>query len=72
MQLTKDELESLIEEIETHKGRHTELISVYISAGYDVNAVQRQLEGEKSTAKNIKSTSTRKNVNEALDRKSVV
>lgn len=41
MQLTKDELESLIEEIETHKGRHTELISVYISAGYDVNAVQR-------------------------------
>ncbi|MAG79251.1 peptide chain release factor 1, partial [Candidatus Pacearchaeota archaeon] len=44
------------------------LISVYISSGYDVNSVQKQLEAEKSTAKNIKSTSTRKNVSEALDK----
>jgi len=33
-----------------------------------VNAVQRQLEAEKSTAKNIKSTATRKNVSDALDK----
>jgi len=66
--MTKQELEEVIEEIEKHKGRHTELITVYISAGYDVNSVQKQLEAEKSTAKNIKSTSTRKNVTDALDK----
>ncbi len=68
MPITKDELEAVLEELEQHRGRHTELITVYISAGYDVNAVQRQLEAEKSTAKNIKSTSTRKNVTEALEK----
>jgi peptide subunit release factor 1 (eRF1)/intein/homing endonuclease len=67
-QLTKEELEELIEELEEYRGRHTELISVYISAGYDVNYVQKQLEAEKSTAKNIKSTGTRKNVTDALDK----
>ena len=68
MAITKDELESVMEELEQYKGRHTELITVYISAGYDVNSVQRQLEAEKSTAKNIKSTGTRKNVTEALEK----
>jgi peptide chain release factor subunit 1 len=66
--LTKNELEEKVEELEKHRGRHTELISVYISAGYDVNSVQRQLAAETSTAKNIKSTSTRKNVIEALEK----
>jgi len=68
MKLTKDELEELLEELKEYKGRATELISVYVSTGYDINAVQRQLEGEKSTAKNIKSTSTRKNVTESLEK----
>jgi len=68
MILTKDELEEILEELKKHKGRATELISVYIPAGYDVNSVQRQLEAEKSTSKNIKSTSTRKNVTEALEK----
>lgn len=68
MTITKDELEELLEELGSHKGRHTELITVYISAGYDVNAVQKQLEAEKSTAKNIKSTATRKNVTDALEK----
>ncbi len=68
MILTKDELEELLEVLENYKGRQTELISVYIPAGYDVNSVQRQLEAEKGTAKNIKSTSTRKNVSDALDK----
>lgn len=66
--MSKLELESLLEELEKHKGRHTELITVYVSAGYDVVSVQKQLEAEKSTAKNIKSTSTRKNVVDALDK----
>ncbi len=66
--ISKDEMSEILEELEKHKGRHTELISVYISAGYDVNYVQKQLEAEKSTAKNIKSTTTRKNVIDALDK----
>ena len=66
--ISKPELELLLEELEKHKGRHTELITVYISAGYDVVSVQKQLEAEKSTAKNIKSTATRKNVVDALDK----
>ena len=66
--LEKNELRDLLEELEDYRGRQTELISVYIPAGYDVNAVQRQLGAEKSTAKNIKSTSTRKNVGDALDK----
>ena len=66
--LTKDELEEVLEVLESYKGRQTELISVYVPAGYDVNSAQKQLEAEKSTAKNIKSTATRKNVSEALDK----
>lgn len=68
MALTRDELAEVVEELGTHKGRHTELITVYVPAGYDINSVQRQLEAEKSTAKNIKSTATRKNVIDALEK----
>lgn len=65
---TKLELEDLLKELESHKGKHTELITVYIASNYDPNTVQKQLEGEKSTAKNIKSATTRKNVIEALEK----
>ncbi len=68
MAMTNVELEEVLKELGGYRGRATELISVYISEGYDVNSVQKQLEAEKSTAKNIKSTSTRKNVSEALDK----
>ncbi len=68
MPLDKDELEEIVEELSEYRGRHTELISVYVSAGYDVNAAQRQLEAETSTAKNIKSSSTKKNVTDALEK----
>lgn len=66
--ISREELEEKLIELESHKGRHTELVTVYIPADYDVNAVQRQLEAEKSTAKNIKSTATRNNVTEALEK----
>ncbi|MEX0920402.1 MAG: peptide chain release factor aRF-1 [Candidatus Pacearchaeota archaeon] len=66
--LTKSELKETLEELESYRGRQTELITVYIPAGYDVNSVQRQLEAERSTAKNIKSAATRKNVVDALDK----
>jgi len=66
--LTKLELEELVEELESYKARATELITVYIPAGQNIYTVADQLEAEKSTAKNIKSTSTRKNVSNALDK----
>jgi len=68
MKLSKDELQEVVEELENYRGRQTELITVYISEGYEAVSVQKQLEAEQSTAKNIKSTSTRKNVTEALEK----
>ncbi len=67
-ELSKNELEEIINELEKYKGRHTELITVYIPAGQNLYTVVDQLEAEKSTAKNIKSTGTRKNVSDALDK----
>src|SRR3989304_614779 len=67
-QISKEELRELIEELESQKARATELITVYIPAGQNIYTVADQLEAEKSTAKNIKSTGTRKNVSNALDK----
>jgi len=60
-------VEEFFEEMSQHKARHTELITVYIPAGFDINLITKQLESEKSTATNIKSTTTRKNVQDALE-----
>lgn len=64
----KYELESLVEELESYRGRHTELITVLIPAGATLTQTTKQLEDEKGTATNIKSSSTRKNVINALER----
>lgn len=61
------ELEEFIERMKSYRARHTELITVYVPSGFDINLITKQLESEKSTAANIKSTSTRKNVQEALE-----
>jgi len=63
----KAELEEFVEKLKSIKGRHTELVTVYIPAGFDKNTVTKQIEAEKSTASNIKSKTTRKNVTEALE-----
>lgn len=68
MTSTKAEVRELYEELEKYKGRATELVTVYIPAGQNIYTVADQLEAEKSTAKNIKSTGTRKNVTNALDK----
>ena len=67
-EITKQELRDMVGELEQYKGRATELVSVYIPAGQNIYTVADQLEAEKSTAKNIKSTGTRKNVGNALDK----
>ncbi|MEM5816112.1 MAG: hypothetical protein QXL14_03640 [Candidatus Aenigmatarchaeota archaeon] len=57
-----------MKELEKIKGRHTELVSVYIPAGYNLIEVINQLIEERSTAENIKSKNTRKNVLAALEK----
>ncbi len=63
----KSELGEFVERMKSYKARHTELITVLVPAGFDINLITKQLESEKSTAANIKSTGTRKNVQEALE-----
>ncbi|HIH37551.1 peptide chain release factor aRF-1 [Candidatus Woesearchaeota archaeon] len=66
--LQKHELKRFIKELENFRGRHTELVSVLIPAGYDINAIIGHLSQEQGTATNIKSASTRKNVIDALEK----
>ncbi len=64
----KEKLKTIVEELESYRGRHTELISVYIPAGANINQTGSQLTSEQSTAQNIKSKSTRNNVIDALEK----
>ena len=64
----KYEFEETIKELESYRGRHTELISVLIPEGFSIHQVSRQIEDEKGTATNIKSNTTRKNVLDALEK----
>ncbi len=61
------ELEELVALLEKVKGRHTELVTVMIPAGFNKDSVVRQLEAERSTAENIKSKQTRNAVIDSLD-----
>lgn len=62
------ELKKFVKEIAKYRGRHTELVSVYVPAGYDINKIINHISQEQGTATNIKSSSTRKNVIDALER----
>ena len=64
----KYELKKFIKELSSCKARHTELITVYVPQGYDMNKVINHLDQEKGTATNIKSATTRKNVIAALEK----
>ncbi len=61
-------LKQFIKELEDYRGRGTELVSVYVPNGYDINKIIQHLQNEQGTATNIKSSSTRKNVIDALER----
>jgi peptide chain release factor subunit 1 len=63
----RDRLAEFNERMKSYRARHTELITVLVPAGFDINLITKQLEAERSTATNIKSTGTRKNVQEALE-----
>ncbi|MFH1237015.1 MAG: peptide chain release factor aRF-1 [Candidatus Aenigmatarchaeota archaeon] len=66
--IRKRRLKDIVEELDNFRGRHTELISVYIPAGFNLYKVVEQINSEKSTAQNIKSKTVRKNVMSALER----
>lgn len=62
------ELKKFIKELDSYKAAHTEFVSVYIPADYDMNKIINHLAQEQGTAANIKSASTRNNVIDALER----
>ncbi len=62
------ELKKQLKFLSSIRGRHTELVSVYIPAGYEISKVAAQIRDEQGTATNIKSKGTRKNVLYALER----
>lgn len=66
--LQRHKMRKLLQDLDSHRGRHTELVSVYIPKDYDVIKIIQQLQDEQGTATNIKSASTRKNVTDALER----
>ena len=61
-------IKHFLKEVEAVRGRHTELISVYVPAGYDLNGKIAQIQQEQGTATNIKSKGTRDNVIASLEK----
>lgn len=61
-------LRRFIMELEGIKGRHTELVSVYVPVGFELFKVVGQLQEEQGTAKNIKDAKTRGNVIDSLEK----
>ena len=64
----RQKLEELVALLGNIRGRHTELVTVMIPAGFSKDGVVRQLESEAGTAENIKSKATRTAVVTSLER----
>jgi len=64
----RHKLKNFVKELEGYRGRHTELVTVYIPQDYDINKINNHLFQEQGTASNIKSKQTRDNVIAALER----
>ncbi len=61
-------LKKLIRELGSFKAPHTEFVTVYVPKEYDLIKIMQHLAEEQGTASNIKSASTRKNVQGALEK----
>ncbi len=64
----KQKLKKFVRKLENVRGRHTELVSVYIPAGYDIVKIINHLMQEQGTATNIKDKTTQKHVIDSLER----
>lgn len=60
------DLKKKVKMLSQKRGRHTELITVYVPDGYNMDKINSKLAEEQGTASNIKSATTRKNVTTAL------
>ena len=58
----------MLELLASKEGRHTELISLYIPPTRQISDAMNNLRSEYSTATNIKSKNTRKNVLDAIEK----
>src|SRR3989338_5226186 len=61
-------LKKFIRELEAIRGRHTELVSVYVPQGYDLIKIIQHLEQEQGTASNIKDKNNRQRVIDSLEK----
>lgn len=61
-------LKKLIKELQSYRAPHTEFVSVYVPKDYEMTKITQHLAEEQGTASNIKSASTRKNVQGALEK----
>jgi len=66
--IAKLKLRRIIRDLSKKRARHTEFISVYVPTGYNIQGIIDQISSELGTARNIKTTSTRKNVTGALEK----
>ena len=66
--LEERRLRKFVKELEGIRGRHTELVSVYIPAGYDIIKIIQHLQQEQGTAENIKDKRNRQRVIDSLER----
>jgi len=66
-QRQKYDLKRQLEELKECKGKHTELISLYVPASKQISDVTSYLKNEFSQSQNIKSKTTRKNVLSAIE-----
>jgi len=63
----KYDLKRKIEELKQCKGKHTELISLYVPPSKQISDVSSYLKNEQSQSQNIKSKTTKKNVLSAIE-----
>ena len=64
----KQKLKRFVRNLAKIRGRHTELVSVYIPSGYDMNKIIQHLQQEQGTASNIKDKTTQTHVIDSLER----
>ncbi len=65
--LSKFRLKRELEILASKKGQHTELVSLYVPHDRQISDVMNNLRQELGTASNIKSKTTRKNVQDAIE-----
>ncbi|MCX6774011.1 MAG: peptide chain release factor 1, partial [Candidatus Micrarchaeota archaeon] len=70
-QITSEQLyefKKRLRKLKECRGDGTQLVTVYVSAGYPINEVSSRVREEINQASNIKSKQTRTNVTDALER----